>query len=165
MRDPFEASNWPTGSDVTPISESVLVILKLITLSENIKELTKLKTLILEENRLIKLPECVYDLPQLILLKLNNNSLKTLSIKIKQISKVNITSISYDMNNLSNDCAYMQIDNFHDPYFFQKTHQPMTNLPASLEEIRFYKSDNSYVKNNVKIPFGCKLYIDDVLQN
>ena len=31
---PFEASSWPTGNDVTPMSDKVFVILKSITLSE-----------------------------------------------------------------------------------------------------------------------------------
>ena len=31
---PFDASNWPTGKDVIPISERVFVILKSMTLSE-----------------------------------------------------------------------------------------------------------------------------------
>jgi hypothetical protein len=60
---------------------------------------------------------------------------------------------SYDnLNNLSCECEYLQINNLD---------FPLNNLPHTIKEIRL----NLPHKVNIKKPFDCKIYIDDMLHS
>jgi hypothetical protein len=64
---------------------------------------------------------------------------------------VELGTDSYDIDNLSNDCTYLQINYLE---------VPLTNLPITMEEIRLYNPQLL----DIKLPFDCKLYINDILQ-
>jgi Leucine-rich repeat (LRR) protein len=127
---------------------------KITQIPESIGNLVNLKKIGLESNLLILLPENIYNLPKLKYLYIQNNKLKTISKKINNIKRVYINIYSYEnLDNMPNDgtCEYLQIHNLH---------IPLKNLPLSLLEIRLYRPE----KINIKLPYNCNLYIDNILQ-
>ena len=103
------------------------------------------------KNHLTTLPDSIGCLTNLTALSLQRNKLKKITSSIKNIINVELGTDSYDIDNLSNDCNYLQID---------KLDIPLTNLPTTMEEIRLYNPKMV----DIKLPFGCKLYINDILQ-
>lgn len=65
------------------------------------------------------------------------------------IANYNIPLTSFDINNILEECEFICINNLK---------KNITNLPFNLKEIRLYKPSK---KIKTKIPFGCKLYIND----
>jgi Leucine-rich repeat (LRR) protein len=148
---------------------------KLITISEDIYMLGNLKELYLQNNFLEILPESICNLTNLQLLHLSNNKLTYLPENLNKLTKLqnisimsnNLTIIpknistnniwqftisSYQINNLDFDCDVITI------YYLN---EDLDNLPCGLIELRLYKViGNPYLK----LPFGCDLYIDDILQ-
>jgi Leucine-rich repeat (LRR) protein len=122
----------------------------LVKISKKIKNLTKLTTLQLLDNQLTHIPSEIYSLPNLSVLSLICNKLKTVDKEIKKIKLVEISTSTYDNLDNLQDVEYLQIN---------RLHIPLLNLPLTLREIRLYKP---YIIN-IKLPFNCKLYIDDVL--
>lgn len=145
-------------------------------LPEEIGELKKLNKLILSNNNIKRLPDSFYNLENLEILNLScnelyylsddiskmtkleyiylrNNKLRYIPRYLSQIKVVKLFYNSYEnMDNLSFDCEYLQIENLD---------KPLLNLPIGIQEIRLYLPK---IKK-IKVPFGCKLYEDDILQN
>lgn len=147
-------------------------------LPEEFGELKKLKKVILSNNKIKILPDNFYNLENLELLNLSCNSLEILSDDIsklskleylylrenklnyipKYLSKIKVVKIfynSYDnMDNLSFDCEYLQVEGLD---------KPLLNLPIGVQEIRLYLP--KIKMKDIKVPFGCKLYEDDILKD
>lgn len=143
-------------------------------LPDEIGELTRLRKLILSENKIKRLPANFYNLTNLELFNIISNELEVISDDIfkmknldylylrcnklkyisKEVSKIKEVSIypdSYDnMNNLAENCEYLRIN---------KLKEPLKNLPITIKEIRLFLP----MRVDVKLPFDCKLYVDDVL--
>ena len=124
---------------------------KLTYIPKGIFKLKNLDELLLENNQLIEIPDDICHLTNLKWLNLQDNKLKKTSHYIKNIKTVNIYVNSYDIDNLSNECTYLQL------YYLG---MPLTNLSPSIEEIRLYQAQLI----DIRLPYGCKLYIDDILQ-
>ena len=143
-------------------------------LPEEIGDLKNLRKLILSENKIKTLPANFYNLINLEIfnivsnelevisddiLKMENldyiylrsNKLKYISKEVSQIKEVSIYPDSYDnMNNLAENCEYLRIN---------KLKEPLKNLPITIKEIRLFLP----MRVDVKLPFNCKLYVDDIL--
>lgn len=158
--------------NLTGLRTLILKNNKIKEIPKEICKLSNLRQLNLENNYLTELPKEIYELKNLAQLNFGNNKLTEISDKILQlnnlkflkleqnkltylpnltkIKKVVITEDSYEeFDNLSLNCEYLQISGLT---------KPLTNLPATLKEIRLYDS----CETNIKIPFDCKLYIDNV---
>jgi leucine-rich repeat protein SHOC2 len=145
---------------------------------EEIGKLCKLRKVILSNNKIKYLPNSFYNLENLEILNISCNHLGLLSDDIsklekleylylrnnrlryipKDIAKIKVTKIFYDsyenLNNLSYECEYLQIENLD---------KPLTNLPINIQELRLYLPKLKLTE--IKLPFGCKLYEDDILRN
>ena len=147
----------------------------LTSIPEYIGHLTNLKELYLQSNLLTSIPNSICNLKNLRLLHLADNKITSLPKyldKLTQLEEISIisnrlTSIpknistnklwlfvmsSYQINNLSLDCEYLTI------YYLDRK---LDNLPIGLKELRLY---SPIYRSNIKLPFGCCLYIDDILQ-
>ena len=146
-------------------------------LPEEIGELKKLKKLILSNNKIKELPQHFYNLENLEILNLSCNSLHSLSDDLskmkkleyvylrnnkltyipKYLSQIKVVKIFYNsyenMDNLSFDCEYLQIEDLN---------KPLLNLPIGVQEIRLYLPKIKI--NDIKVPYGCKIYEDDILK-
>jgi len=144
-------------------------------ISNEIGKLKKLKKIILSNNKIKILPKGFYNLSKLEILNLSSNELeiitddikklkkleylflrlnklKYISKKLKNIIHVHIFPDSFEnFDNLSDELEYLQIN---------KLTEPINNLPINIKEIRLFLP----LKVNIKLPFNCKLYIDDILQ-
>ena len=147
-------------------------------LPEEIGNLKKLKKIIISNNKITKLPDNFYNLENLEIfniscnhlemvsddikkldkleyLYLRNNKLRYIPREISKIKVVKIFSDSYEnLNNLSYECEYLQIENLD---------KPLTNLPTNIQELRLYLPKLKL--SEIKLPFGCKLYEDDILRH
>jgi Leucine-rich repeat (LRR) protein len=116
--------------------------------------LSKLEILNIAGNQLTEIPDDVVKLSNLEYLYLRNNKLRFISKYISNIKVAKIFSNSYEnFNNLSNDCEYLQIENLD---------KPLMNLPLNIRELRLYLPKLKL--SEIKLPFGCKLYEDDILK-
>ena len=122
----------------------------LTILPENIYQLSNLKCLILENNKIEIISEKIKKL-RLKTLFLTNNNLIFIPFEIKNIPQVFVNENSYQLNNLSSDCEIIIINDLR-----SKLH----NLPSAMKEIHLYKPINI----NVKLPVDCVLYVDGTSQ-
>jgi internalin A len=160
--------------DLINLTELYLADNQIYKISDSIDKLKNLTRIILSNNQIYKLPKSFYNLKKLELLNIVCNNLCNLSKKlsnmsnleylylrsnklkyipecIKNISSCKIYLNSYEcIDNLSNKCEYLEIDDLN---------EPLNNLPISLKEIRLYLPK----KIKIKLPFNCKLYVDDIL--
>ena len=154
----------------------------LTSIPEHIGYLTNLKELYLQSNLLTSIPDSICNLKNLRQLHLADNKLTSLPKhldKLTQLEEISIISnsltnipknistnkiwlfvmSSYQINNLSPDCEYLTI------YYLDRK---LDNLPIGLKELRLYspiyRSENMQL-DNIKLPFGCCLYIDDKVQS
>ena len=105
----------------------------------------------LNDNLIEYVPDLLYNLTNLEL-HLENNKLHYLSKKILNIKKSCISANSYyNLNDLPNNTEYLQINELD---------VPLLNLPCNLKEIRLYDP----IKVNIKVPFGCSLFINDFMK-
>ena len=65
-----------------------------------------------------------------------------------------IDKTSYNLDNLDSDCEFLILNYLE---------VPLRNLPISLKEIWLFCPEIDIGQH--KIPFGCKLYVDDELKN
>jgi Leucine-rich repeat (LRR) protein len=176
MIDYNELNNFPSNLCSLIRLESLSISNnKIKVLPENIGQLKQLKHLYLRNNELEYLPETICNLTNLETLDLSCNKIEFLPndlnklIKLKNISVTdnrlmnipkNISNnkfwcfklSSYQINNLSVDCDFLIIDDLN---------EPLVNLPSGLKELRLFRPMENL---NVKLPHGCKLFIDDNLQ-
>jgi Leucine-rich repeat (LRR) protein len=105
-------------------------------------------------NYLESLPDSIGDLPKLDELYLSENKLRALPQNIFNIRFVHIRSNGYQINNLDPECEFIIINSLGDP---------LTNLPMGLKELWL---DSPLVElDQIKIPFGCKIYVNGKLKN
>ena len=144
-----------------PDSFGKLVNLEIIILTSNcltqlpnsFMNLTKLNALYLINNNLTSLP-ALGNLPKLNELYLRRNKLTILPPSIKNIPHVSINSDGYQIDNLDQECEFIMINSLD---------EPLTNLPIGLKEIWLTHPISGL--DAIKIPFGCKVYINARLQN
>lgn len=146
-------------------------------LPEEIGNLKKLKKIILSNNIIKTLPKNFYNLENLEILNITCNQLEMITDDItklknldyiylrsnklryipKEISKIKVVKIfsdSYEnFDNLSYECEYLHIENLD---------KPLNNLPINIQELRLYLPKMKLT--DIKLPFGCKLYEDDILR-
>jgi Leucine-rich repeat (LRR) protein len=148
---------------IIPPEISNLVNLEVLYLNDNniselpieITTLSKLRILRLDYNKIENIPPEITNLINLHMLPLYSNKIKTLPREILKIKdKIKMEYCSYDMDNLDSDCEFI---------ILYKLKVPLTNLPINLKEIWLYEPKIEI--NQHKIPFGCKLYVDDELKN
>ncbi len=88
-------------------------------------------------------------------IKLTENSIKSVLAEILKIKKnIYIDETGYDINNLDSDCEFL---------ILRHVKVPLTNLPINLKEIYLYEPQIDIIRH--KISFGCKVYVDNILQN
>ena len=127
---------------------------KIKTIPRTIGNLKKLNKLYLENNLITSIPNTLYKLTNLEM-HLENNKLIYISKKILKLKKVFINSKSYlNLDNMSQNIKYLHINDLD---------ITLSNLPYSLEELRLY--DPKINICTIKIPFGCLLFVNDVLIN
>ena len=81
---------------------------------------------------------------------LRANKLNYISKELSKVKELSIYTDSYaNLNNLSGECEYLQINGLK---------QPLKNLPVTIKEIRLYEP----IIKDIKIPYGCSLYIDNI---
>jgi len=121
---------------------------------------SKLERLVMNNNNIETIPNEIVNLTSLNYLSIRMNNISSLPIEIKLLKNYNKFDIYHDSysNSLSPECEYYQSKNLL---------VALDNLPVTLKEIRLYKPScrnyDDYYKKPIKIPFGCKLYIDDIL--
>jgi Leucine-rich repeat (LRR) protein len=145
-------------------------------LPDSIGNLTKLRILLLSHNRLNVLPESFGLLQNLNTLNLSKNLLRELPTSFALLVRLvdlylrsnKITKINPNMENMPNLINYhipitsYLIDNLDPNLEFlviNNLSKDLTNLPYGLKKIMLFNS-----KKTIKVPFGCKLYINGILQ-
>jgi len=128
---------------------------QITTIPSEIGKLINLKYLYLHNNQIVYIPPEIDNLINLRKLLLQYNRIKRLPSEILKIKGiVVIDETGYDINNLDLDCEIIILK-------FLKI--PLTNLPIGLKEI--WLSFPTIDINQLKIPFGCKVYVNDILKN
>jgi Leucine-rich repeat (LRR) protein len=125
------------------------------SIPKSIFKLINLKLLNIFSNQISSIPDDIQNLIHLKNLYLGNNKITYIPENIKNIKNIYIAPCSYDLNNLSNKCEYLQFDDLD---------AILKNLPPLLKELRLYNPVINITNTNTKIPFGCKLYIDNILK-
>lgn len=131
---------------------------KIILCNNNIKRLpnnffnlSNLEILNITSNHLVCIPDNVKHLINLKHLYLRSNKLKYISKYVDNIKDVRIFTDSYDnIDNLDYDCEYLRIE---------KLNKSLKNIPVTVKEIKLILP----FKIDIRLPFDCKLYIDDSL--
>lgn len=104
----------------------------------------------MNNNKITEISDKILGLCELKLLNLEKNKLTYLA-NISQIRETFVKENSFDnFDKLSVNYEYLQISHLT---------KPLKNLPTSIKEVRLY--DPMCI--DVKIPFGCKLYINNEL--
>jgi len=145
-----------------PETIGALTKLKILNLKNNficqlpksIDKCISLTELDLSNNRLTHLSENLGNLRNITKITLDNNKIKYLSLNIRKIRECFKTKTVdlYDIDNLDYDCEIVIIS---------KLNISLLNLPFGLKEIWLYNP----MKIDIKIPFGCELYVDNIKQN
>ena len=154
-----------SGKNLTgfPIEIFKLINLQFLNLSKNqitnipsdIGKLINLKYLHLHDNQINNLPPEISNLIKLRKILLRRNKIKNISYDILKIKeKVIIDETGYDIDNLDPECEIL---------ILYELGVVLTNLPINLKEIWLY---NPLIDiEQLKIPFGCYVYVDNILKN
>ena len=125
----------------------------LTELPESIGNLTNLEELKLRLNKIKYIPSTIGNLTK-VYINFSHNKLTGLPLSIKNVSRIDIFPSSYDdFDKISPDCEYLQIE---------RLNVPLRNLPIYIKEIRLTKPKIQI--GDIKVPFGCELYVNNVLQ-
>jgi Leucine-rich repeat (LRR) protein len=125
------------------------------SLPPEVGQLTKLKTLLLSTNKIESLPSEIANLVNLKEFSLIRNQIVNIPLEITKLKEViYMDETSYNINNLDLDCKCL---------IFKYLKNPIDNLPICLEEL--WLSYPIISINQLKIPFGCKVYVNNILQN
>ena len=117
---------------------------------KSLTKCTKLKYLSFSNTQIEILPKWMKCLDSLEYISLFYCNVKSIHFDITKIHNVDIVISSYsNIDNLSEDCEYLQIN------YLQR---PVTNLPLNLKKLKLFKPCEPI---NVKVPFGCELIIID----
>lgn len=117
---------------------------------KSLTKCTKLKYLSFSNTQIEILPKWMKYLDSLEYISLFYCNVKSIHFDITKIHNVDIVISSYsNIDNLSEDCEYLQINYLQDP---------VTNLPINLKKLKLFKP---FQPINVKVPFGCELIIID----
>ena len=154
-----------SGKNLTVFPNSIckLINLQFLKLDKNqitsippdIENLINLRYLHLHDNQINNLPPEIGNLVNLRKILLRRNKIKNILddiLKIKE--KVIIDETGYDIDNLDLECEFL---------ILYELGVPLTNLPINLKEIWIYSPLIDI--DQLKIPFGCKVYVDNVLIN
>jgi len=126
----------------------------LTSIPNNVCELTQLEVLILSNNNLTSLPENFSSYKKLKQIYLPQNKLSCLSSNIKNVKNIYTFASSFEnINNLSDDCEFLQIVNLD---------VKLDNLPIGLKELRLIEPMVN--TSDIKLPLNCDFYINDILQ-
>jgi Leucine-rich repeat (LRR) protein len=117
---------------------------------KSLTKCTKLNYLSFTNTQIEILPKWMKYLDSLEYISLFYCNIKSINFDITKIHDVNIGISSYsNIDNLSEDCKYLQ---------FNYLNEPVTNLPLNLKKLKLLRA---FEPINVKVPFGCELIIVD----
>ena len=118
---------------------------------ESICNLTNLETLTLSNNKIKFLPNNLNKLVNLKNISIDCNSLTYIPKNISNNKFWKFELSTFQIENLSVDCDFLIIYNLN---------EPLINLPPTLKELKLFAPIEI---KNIKLPYDCKLYINDVL--
>jgi len=145
----------PEIGKLVNLKELHLIYNQITNIPPEIGKLVKLECLTLDNNQITSIPSEFANLINLEKIYLSNNKITNIPLEILKIKeKLWINESGYDINNLDIDCEIIILN-------FLKA--PLTNLPIGLKEI--WLSFPTIDINQIKIPFGCKVYVNNVLKN
>jgi Leucine-rich repeat (LRR) protein len=127
---------------------------------------TNLRELWLDDNKITIIPEKIKELKNLSLLSMKDNNLIGIqAINLNFIKNLFICVSSFEKKKVDFHYAEMIMEN--NEQFYVSEYNNDCNFRINTKEIWFYKNpvDSNNSDKKLKVPFGCKLYVNNLFIN